>query len=335
MFIEINDLDFPENRFTKDGSPIVGNQEFLYISLYRSVLSRHFSSVKHLNTPKIDQNISEYTRFHLLPLLVDSGLKGEEAISLLEINEEKICRALTHYSRDNMWYTSNIHMGALAAVSILKLDSLNSLAFQLIQDLDITSFTSTKWKYKGSINRIAAFYHYIPFIDANNIEISKRTKEILFADLHRLQNSLGSFCSPNGFSCMELDSVVAAAYLKKFDYNTDDLLKKKLFNHLSNFDCGWPLYGFSSGRINDIWEILSSSAFIQDKLWNLKKILIDTRNLQFDNGHKELVSKANDKTLMSNYFGLVTYLQLIQALGISEKNNLKVFHSYGLSYVVQ
>lgn len=335
MFIEIKDLDFPGNRFTKEGSPIVGDQELLYTSLYRSVLSRHFNGENLLNPPKLDQNISEYTRFHLLPLLVDSGLKGEEAISLLEINEEKIISALIHYSRDNMWYTSNIHMGALAAVSILNLDSLNSLAFELIQDLDITSFTSTKWKYKGSINRIAAFYHYIPFIDANNIQISKRTKEILFADLHGLQNSLGSFCSPNGFSCMELDSVVAAAYLKKFDYYTDDLLKNKLFNHLSNFDFGWPLYGLSSGKINGIWEVLSSSAFIQDKLWNLKKILIDTRKLQFDNGHRELVSKANDKTLMSNYFGLVTYLQLVQALGISEKNNLKVFHSYGLSYVVQ
>ena len=233
-----------------------------------------------------------------------------------------------------MWYTSNIHMGALAALSIFKSDDLNSLALRLIQDLDNNSFTSTKWKYKGSINRIAAFYHYIPYIDTNNVEITERTKEVLFTDLKGLQNTMGSFCSPNGFSCIELDSVVVAAYLKKFGFDIEDLLKNKLFNHLSNFDSGWPLYGFSSSYLNDIKEIFSSSGFIQDKLWNLKKIFIDIRKLQFDNGHAELVSSAHDKTLMSNYFGLVTYMQLVQALGITEKNNLKVFNSYGLSYVV-
>ena len=334
MFIEIKDLDISENRFTRNGLPISGNQESLYINLYRGVLHRHFEVIRDTELIKIDNDISEYTRFHLLPLLLDSGAKAEEALSFLQIDEEKIKSALTNYSEENMWYTSNVHMGALAAVSVLKRDNLNSLALQLIENLDRKCFTSTKWKYKGSINRIAAFYHYVPYIDTYNIKISERTKEILFTDLKGLQNTLGSFCSPNGFSCMELDSVVVAAYLKKFGLDTEDLLKNKLFNHLSNFDSGWPLYGMSSGYLNEINDIFSSSVFIQDKLWNLKKIFFDIRKLQFDNGHAELVSKAHDKTLMSNYFGLVTYMQLVQALGIAEENNLKMFNSYGLSYVV-
>jgi hypothetical protein len=134
---------------------------------------------------------------------------------------------------------------------------------------------------------------------------------------------------------MELDSVVVAAYLKKFGFDTEGPLKRKLFNHLSNFDNGWPLYGSSHGYYKQIRDILFGQSFTQDKLWNLKKILLDIRKPQYDNGHRELVSKFNDKTLMSNYFGLVTYIQIIQALKLEEKNNLSVFDSYGLSYVIK
>lgn len=335
MFIEIEDLDISKRKFSKNGLPILDKQASLYVNLYRSVLHRHFGLIRNIKLTKIDYNISEYTRFHLLPLMLDSGVKPVDALFFLDIDEEKIELALTNYSEDNLWHTSNIHMGALAAVSVLKKDHLFNLANQLIKNLDVKRFTSNNWKYKGCINRIATFYHYIPFIDRYNINICKRTKEILYKDLKALQNSLGSFCSPNGFSCIELDSVVVAAYLNKFSFDINEILKKKLFNHLSNFDNGWPLYGFSYGYFNEIIDVFYSSSLIQDKLWNFKKIFFDIHKLQFDNGHKELASRANDKTLMSNYFGLITYIQLIKTLDIIEKNNLQIFDSHGLSYVIE
>ena len=65
-----------------------------------------------------------------------------------------------------------------------------------------------------------------------------------------------------------------------------------------------------------------------------QKIFFDVEKLQYDNGHKGLVSNSYDVTLMSNYFGLITYLQLIHALEIDIKNDIKKIKSYSLGYVV-
>ncbi|MGC6479566.1 MAG: hypothetical protein ACON42_04215 [Flavobacteriaceae bacterium] len=332
--VEIEDLIFQKDIFVKGGNKVQNNIERTYVSLYRKVICNHFSVENDENIFLPFKNISNYTRFHLFPLMIDAGIEGKFAMKNLQINENLIFDALSNFKERNMWHTSNIHMGALAAIKFLKSKKLENIAKKTINSLDKNNFNSSKWLYRGSINRVATFYHYLPYIHSQNLEISNSTKDVLYSDIIGLQNSFGSFCSPNGFSCIELDAVVVASYLQLSGYGLRTILKNKLFNHLSNFDSGWPLYGLPYGTHKQLIDITKSPVSIQDKLWNLKKIFFDIKKVQLDNGNQELSSKSYDKTLMSNYFGLVTYLQLLVALKIESKTNIKPIKSFGLSYVI-
>ena len=145
-------------------------------------------------------------------LLIDLGYDLEIVLKFLSINMDTCLNVLKVYDTSNMWYTSNIHMGALSIISKSENENSIKLATKMIEELDRTKFSSTKWRYRGSINRVASFYHYVPFIDRHDIKISEETLSILYEDLTYMQNSLGSFTYPNGFSCIELDSVVVLAF---------------------------------------------------------------------------------------------------------------------------
>jgi hypothetical protein len=332
--VEIEDLIFQKDVFVKGGIKVQNNIDRTYVSLYRKVICNHFNIRNEENIFPPFKDISNYTRFHLFPLMIDAGIESQYAIKNLHINENLIFNVFSNFSDKNMWYTSNIHMGALAAFKFFKNKKLEDLAKKTIGILDKNNFNSSKWIYKGSINRVATFYHYLPYIHSQNIEISTKTKEILYSDILGLQNSFGSFCNPNGFSCIELDAVAVASYLQLTGFELETILKNKLFNHLSNYDSGWPLYGLSYGTLKQSKDIIKSPVSIQDKLWNIKKIFFDIKKVHLDNGNSELSSKSHENTLMSNYFGLVTYLQLLFALKIENKTNIKPIKSIGLSYVI-
>lgn len=336
--MELEPLIFNSNKkFTQCGEEVKNNISRLYVKLYNIQINRHLGiPYVPLNLNKfLSPDYNQYAKFHLTPLLLDSNVNLDEILKFFNFKINNVASALQNFDSNNMWRASNIHMGALSLVKNLNLDILNNKAYKLIKKLDKTNFTSSSFKYSGSINRIAAFYHYIPYIDSMGIEISNNTLKILFNDLIKMQNELGSFCYPNGFSCIELDSVVTLAYLKKNGFNVDYLMENKLFNIQSLItDNGWELYGKGRGRIYDFLSLIMQGMSIQDFLWNFKKIFFDMQKTQFDNRNIELRSNANEVTLMSNYFALTTYKQIILSLEI-ENIKINQFESCGLSYVIK
>lgn len=325
--------------FTENSNPVNEEIEILYLKCYNGLINKILNNNITLEklipgSPFID-GLTDYNKFHISSLLIDLGYDLDIILNFLSINIDKSLNVLKVYDTTNMWYTSNIHMGALSIISKSKNKNSIELAAKMIKELDRTNFSSTKWKYKGSINRIAAFYHYVPFIDRHDIHISEETLSMLYEDLTYMQNSLGSFTYPNGFSCIELDSVVVLAFLKKKGYDVSKMLELKLFNSQCTLkENGWSLYSKGQNKLRSFIELCTNISSIQDFLWNAKKIFYDVEKLQYDNGHKGLVSNSSDVTLMSNYFGLITYIQLINSLDIDIKNDIKKIKSYSLAYVV-
>lgn len=324
-----------ENLFTLNGKEVLGRKASLYLEVYKQQIQRI------LNLPRTKIHLSEfngeldqYSKFHLLPLLLDCDIDFDYAKGSLEIEDSMVVNVLKEYPTSNLWRTSNLHMGALAYVRYSRDSYLHEVAENCLTSLDKIGFSSTQWKYKGSINRVATFYHYVQYIDFFNVDISEKTKTTLNKDLRLMQNDLGSFCYPNGFSCIELDAVVVAAYLLKHGVDTSSLLKNKLFNHQFLLtENGWNLFGVGQRPLDSVRGILRNKGFMQDKLWNLKKVVRDCSKLQYDNRNLELVSDAHEVTLMSNYFALTTYNQICVALGLD--SGLASIDSCGLSYVVK
>ena len=220
-------------------------------------------------------DLTDYTKFHISSLLIDLGYDLEIVLKFLSINMDTYLNVLKVYDTSNMWYTSNIHMGALSIISKSENENSIKLATKMIEELDRTKFSSTKWRYRGSINRVASFYHYVPFIDRHDIKISEKTLSILYEDLTYMQNSLGSFTYPNGFSCIELDSVVVLAFLKKKGYDVTKMLELKLFNSQCTLKKnGWSLFSKGQNKFVSFLELFTNVSSIQDFLWNTKKYFL-------------------------------------------------------------
>lgn len=338
--MEFKKIIFNSNtNFTEINNSIKNEIEILYIKCYNGLINKLFD--KNIKLEKLNvgseyvENLSDYTKFHISSLLIDLGYDLSKILNFLSINIDNSLSVLKEFDKSNMWYTSNIHMGALSIISKSECKKSIEFASKMIKELDNINFTSEKWKYKGSINRIAAFYHYVPFIDRHNIFISEKTLSLLYNDLTCMQNSLGSFTFPNGFSCIELDSTIVLAFLKKRGFEVNTMLELKLFNSQCTFKKnGWSLFSKGQNKLESFIELVFNFHSIQDFLWNTKKIFFDIEKLQYDNGHKGLVSNSSDVTLMSNYFGLITYLQLIHALEIDLDFDIKKINSYSLAYVV-
>ena len=281
-------------------------------------------------------NLDDYHKFHLISLIISSGNKNKVTDSAIELVNENI-RYFQNYNRKNMWYISNIHMGMLNIIDSYNISSYNDQLYTFFNKLIENEFTSTSLRYRGSINRIAAFYHYLPYIDKHRINLPEKVVNLLISDIKQNQNLLGSFCFPNGFSCIELDFTQTASYIYKMknDEGIKEILENKLFNSQFTFNGAWALFPVGSSRLDSLIELSKMKIFKNmdfiSFLWNLKRI-ININGYQIDNGINDLITKNTKPNLMSIFFGLITYVQLLKSLNIV-KIDSKI-EGLGLGYVI-
>lgn len=286
---------------------------------------------------KLLNSLDDYHKYHLISLIISSGNKDK--IKQFSINSLKDdIKYLIKYDSSNMWYVSNIHMGILNIIDAYNIKSYSKIVNMFFDKLIKSKFSSTNFKYKGSINRIAAFYHYLPYINKYNIYINEELSNLLIQDIKKNQNELGSFCFPNGFSCIELDFTQSLVYFfkKTNDPNLKIMLENKFFNSQFTFDRSWKLYSLGQPTflsfINLIKIAIIKKMDFVSFLWNVKRI-ITINDYQIDNSISELKTRKNESNLMSNFFGLIIYLQLQKTLNIDNYKKGKL-EGIGLGYII-
>ena len=114
------------------------------------------------------------------------------------------------------------------------------------------------------------------------------------------------------------------------------MLENKFFNSQYTFNKSWKLYPIGNNTIKSLIyltkiALLNNMDFIS-YLWNIKRILtID--GYQIDNSINELKTKKIESNLMSNFFGLITYLQLQKTLNGENYRSSKL-EGIGLGYII-
>lgn len=285
----------------------------------------------------IFNSLDDYHKYHLISLIISSGNK--EKVKKFSIDSIKDgIKYLIEYDNSNMWYVSNIHMGILNIIDTYNIKTYTKIVNDFFDKLIKSKFSSTNFKYKGSINRIAAFYHYLPYIHKNNIYINEELSNLLIGDIKKNQNELGSFCFPNGFSCIELDFTQSLVYFfkKTNDSKLKLMLENKFFNSQFTFNKSWDLYPLGNTTTESFFHLtkiaLLKKMDFMSYLWNIKRILT-MNGYQIDNSITELKTKKIQANLMSNFFGLIIYLQLQKTLNIDNYRDGKL-EGIGLGYII-
>lgn len=294
-----------------------------------------------IDTKEIKGNHSQnYINLHMSSIFYQTQDINQKMVNYLHKNAKHIQENFINLDFSNAWSISNELMAwSTLFARYAKYDdgkSLENLAkFLLSHD----SFQKGLWvsqskRHRGTINSIAATFHYLPMYMYLNIRVPGSRNYLKVINSIKLRN--GFFSAPKGYACIDYDVIFLLFYFLFF--YSDDLDEnerrdveliltehKEALLNIQGSDGGFPEYGMQ----NDVLAVISMCIgnFFKNKdlhslLWNTKKIYenkFQKEKIIYANSVSSCGSKLHESNIFSSWFRLLT-LELLESCGVLLNN---------------
>ena len=331
-------------------SKLLDNEEIEKNSLEYLNAKINSNGLLEINHDEINGNHSkDYIDLHMSSIFYQSQNLDSRAIDYLDGQKNKILSSFKNLNFDNAWSISNEIMAWSTLFSRYESfdngKSINYLAdFLLSHDTFQNGlWTSQSLRHKGTINSIAATFHYLPLFMYLKIKIPGSRNYLEIVNSIKLNN--GFFSAPSGYACIDYDSIFLIFYFLFFYADELDINErtkaKSIIDDLRNSllkiqqqDGGFPEYGEPKQALSVSLSSLNNflkSCDLHSFLWNAKKIYenkYQKEKIIYANSALTCGSKIHESNIFSTWFRFLTFELLdacdfILEYGLDSKTDTK------------